>query len=300
MRIGLLTTSFPRADDDIAGAFVLGFARTLAARGHEIEVLGSFSFARLRVTDPKRGNQADGTARAGRRPAPARWTDSARSMAPVFPTTVRTRFAGGGARPFAVLSGARRINRAGVVRAHYDASSRTGASPARFAGGLLGWRRVTRATSRTSPCCTPPTCTCSTEAARTRMDCAAGLARSCGPRFGSVSCKRIAHACSSACPPPRARRSPGASSHVSPMGVDGSRAAPPHEREAARAELSVSWFAALALGRLVSIEAPGCRHPRPAPRPRPSRCSSRAKAPSSAPLAGPRPHACRSDVRFLG
>jgi glycosyltransferase involved in cell wall biosynthesis len=39
MRIGLLTTSFPRTPDDIAGTFVLGFARALAARGHEIEVL---------------------------------------------------------------------------------------------------------------------------------------------------------------------------------------------------------------------------------------------------------------------
>jgi glycosyltransferase involved in cell wall biosynthesis len=39
MRIGLLTTSFPRSEHDIAGAFVLGFARALAAHGHEIEVL---------------------------------------------------------------------------------------------------------------------------------------------------------------------------------------------------------------------------------------------------------------------
>jgi len=39
MRIGLLTTSFPRDDRDIAGAFVLGFGRALAARGHTIDVL---------------------------------------------------------------------------------------------------------------------------------------------------------------------------------------------------------------------------------------------------------------------
>ncbi|HEX4352670.1 MAG TPA: glycosyltransferase, partial [Polyangiales bacterium] len=39
MRIGVLTTSFPRHDEDIAGAFVLGFARALVARGHEIDVL---------------------------------------------------------------------------------------------------------------------------------------------------------------------------------------------------------------------------------------------------------------------
>ncbi len=39
MRIGLLTTSFPRHAEDVAGNFVLGFARALAARGHTIEVL---------------------------------------------------------------------------------------------------------------------------------------------------------------------------------------------------------------------------------------------------------------------
>jgi glycosyltransferase involved in cell wall biosynthesis len=39
VRIGLLTTSFPRHEGDIAGAFVLGFARALAERGHMLEVL---------------------------------------------------------------------------------------------------------------------------------------------------------------------------------------------------------------------------------------------------------------------
>jgi glycosyltransferase involved in cell wall biosynthesis len=39
VRIGLLTTSFPRFEHDIAGCFVLGFARALAERGHRLEVL---------------------------------------------------------------------------------------------------------------------------------------------------------------------------------------------------------------------------------------------------------------------
>jgi len=39
MRVGLLTTSFPRDDRDIAGSFVLGFARALHAQGHAIDVL---------------------------------------------------------------------------------------------------------------------------------------------------------------------------------------------------------------------------------------------------------------------
>lgn len=39
MRIGLLTTGFPRTPDDFAGYFVLGFAQALASHGHRIEVL---------------------------------------------------------------------------------------------------------------------------------------------------------------------------------------------------------------------------------------------------------------------
>lgn len=39
LRIGLLTTSFPRWQGDGPGSFVLGFARALVARGHGVEVL---------------------------------------------------------------------------------------------------------------------------------------------------------------------------------------------------------------------------------------------------------------------
>lgn len=39
MRIGVLTTCFPRDDHDIAGHFVLGSCQALIARGHHIEVL---------------------------------------------------------------------------------------------------------------------------------------------------------------------------------------------------------------------------------------------------------------------
>jgi len=39
MKIGLLTTSFPRFEGDCSGAFVLALARSWAAHGHEIRVL---------------------------------------------------------------------------------------------------------------------------------------------------------------------------------------------------------------------------------------------------------------------
>lgn len=52
MRVGLLTTSFPRFEGDVPGAFVLGFARALVRQGHEVEVL---------APEPDRG--ADGPPR---------------------------------------------------------------------------------------------------------------------------------------------------------------------------------------------------------------------------------------------
>lgn len=39
VRLGLLTTSFPRHDGDGAGHFVRGFSETLCARGHRVDVL---------------------------------------------------------------------------------------------------------------------------------------------------------------------------------------------------------------------------------------------------------------------
>jgi glycosyltransferase involved in cell wall biosynthesis len=47
MRVGLLTTSFPRYEGDIAGQFVLGFARALVARGHDLSVLAPEPHERL-------------------------------------------------------------------------------------------------------------------------------------------------------------------------------------------------------------------------------------------------------------
>ncbi len=41
MRIGVVTTSYPRAPDDPAGAFVRASAQWLAARGHDVEVVAA-------------------------------------------------------------------------------------------------------------------------------------------------------------------------------------------------------------------------------------------------------------------
>jgi glycosyltransferase involved in cell wall biosynthesis len=50
MRIGVLTTSFPRWHEDIPGHFVLGFVRALVTHGHTLEVLAPEP--RERITRP--------------------------------------------------------------------------------------------------------------------------------------------------------------------------------------------------------------------------------------------------------
>jgi hypothetical protein len=39
VRVGVLTTSYPRHDDDAAGAFVAGFTRWLARHVGDVDVL---------------------------------------------------------------------------------------------------------------------------------------------------------------------------------------------------------------------------------------------------------------------
>src|SRR5690348_2455743 len=51
MHIGLLTTSFPRFEGDVAGSFVLGFARALVARGHTLTVLAPEPLDRIEPPD---------------------------------------------------------------------------------------------------------------------------------------------------------------------------------------------------------------------------------------------------------
>ncbi|MDB4988598.1 MAG: hypothetical protein JWN04_3776 [Myxococcaceae bacterium] len=56
MRIGLLTTSFPRSADDVPGQFVRGFARALTARGHQVDVLAPAPLERQYVDPPHEPN----------------------------------------------------------------------------------------------------------------------------------------------------------------------------------------------------------------------------------------------------
>jgi glycosyltransferase involved in cell wall biosynthesis len=71
MRVGVLTTSWPRPDDEAAGGFVAGFARWLAAHVGDVEVLRA---------DPRRPLFADGGAPLHLRD-PRRWSDAARFTA---------------------------------------------------------------------------------------------------------------------------------------------------------------------------------------------------------------------------
>jgi glycosyltransferase involved in cell wall biosynthesis len=66
VRIGVLTTSWPRPDDEAAGGFVAGFARWLAAHVGDVEVLRA---------DPRRPLFADGGAPSRLRD-PRRWGEA--------------------------------------------------------------------------------------------------------------------------------------------------------------------------------------------------------------------------------
>ena len=58
MRIGVLTTSFPRYAGDVPGQFVHGFAAALAGRGHTLDVLAPEpSERRSAPGDPGRANR---------------------------------------------------------------------------------------------------------------------------------------------------------------------------------------------------------------------------------------------------
>lgn len=59
MKIGLLTTSFPRYPGDVAGNFVLGFARALHQHGHHVEVLAPEPRERCELQSCSVGAAAD-------------------------------------------------------------------------------------------------------------------------------------------------------------------------------------------------------------------------------------------------
>jgi glycosyltransferase involved in cell wall biosynthesis len=95
MRIGVVTTSYPRSPGDFAGAFVAGFARWLTRQGHRVEVIAAGA--------PSPDGDADGDIPVARVPtgadlfyeegAPDRlersWT--ARLRAPIFTAALTAR-----------------------------------------------------------------------------------------------------------------------------------------------------------------------------------------------------------------
>jgi glycosyltransferase involved in cell wall biosynthesis len=57
MRLGVITTSYPRHRDDPAGSFVAGLARALVVAGHEVEVLAAAGEEPEGPPDPEAGDQ---------------------------------------------------------------------------------------------------------------------------------------------------------------------------------------------------------------------------------------------------
>ena len=82
LRIGIVTTSFPKVDGDIPGSFVYEMARALVRRGHQLEIV---------TPEPKENTTWNDI-------PPARWMDSMRvkSVPYVRPRSLQTLFYGSG------------------------------------------------------------------------------------------------------------------------------------------------------------------------------------------------------------
>ncbi|MCZ7679549.1 MAG: glycosyltransferase family 4 protein [Sandaracinaceae bacterium] len=193
MRIGLLTTSYPRHEDDLAGIFVRGFARALASQGHAVEVLAP------EPLEDRPPLEDEGVS--------VRFVPYARprGLARTFygagvPRQRAARSAGVAGPPH--LPAPARARRAGSPRGLRRAREPLGAPPAR-------WRRApSAAIARTSRSCTRRTCTSCGACPSAR----AGLARSAAaPRSCSSRPPRCAPSCSRGSPPsfaPTSRAAP--------------------------------------------------------------------------------------------
>lgn len=233
MRLGLVTTSFPRFDGDIAGSFVLGFARALAERGHEVHVLapepahrhGSGQWPGIRVEHvpyvrPRALSRTfygagvpdnlrrDPLAWVGLATFPvALWRRAARSLAPC------DAIASHWALPSALVAGAVRGERPHLAVLH---SADVHALCTLPMGPALA-RRVARGAT-------------------------ALLFVSTDHRDRFLSLL-----------PPVARAHVASRCHVSPMGIDAPSSSPGGKREARR-RLGLGRFTVLSMGRLVPIK----------------------------------------------
>jgi len=232
MRVGLLTTSFPRFEGDPAGAFVLGFARALASRGHAVEVLAPEPAERI---EPPRWPGVD-----------VRWIPYLRPRAlertfygaGVPDNLMRDPCAWLGPAPFTLSL----LREAFSARASWDAIATHWALPSGIVGAIVRERRPHLAVLHSADLY-----------ALTATPAAAPLARLIVSGSSALWFVCEAHRERLlALLPPSLRDDARPRCFVSPMGIDPPE--PVGARDDLRAQLSLQRHTLLCLGRLVRVK----------------------------------------------
>jgi glycosyltransferase involved in cell wall biosynthesis len=236
MKIGLLTTSFPRCDADVPGAFVLGFARALCARGHRLTVLAPEPCEPEFVTPP---SFAGIDLHWVRYLAP-RSLERTFYGAGVLDNLRRDPRAALGLAPFVVALTAEALRRA----RGWDAVVSHWALPCALIAGQLGLRHLAVLHSAD---------VFLLERLPLRRRLALRIAHGADELLFS---SRALRARFLALLRPLERADVGARCHVCAMGIEPSAPAP--ERNALRQQLGLSHFSVLSLGRLIALK--GLKH----------------------------------------
>jgi glycosyltransferase involved in cell wall biosynthesis len=244
VRIGLLTTSFPRFEGDVPGQFVLGFARALAREGHRVEVLAPEP-AEVRPL-PRFETPARGS--TGFAPVALRWVPYLR------PRALQRTFYGAGVldnlardpRAFLGLAPFPLALRAAALRhgERWDALESHWALPCALVAGSVTGGRPHLAVLHSGDVAL-------LERLPGRRALARRIARGAGAMLFS---SRDLRARFLALLDPLERGERAGSMHVCAMGIAPPDAGPSPARDTLRHELSLSGFTLLSLGRLVPIK----------------------------------------------
>jgi glycosyltransferase involved in cell wall biosynthesis len=230
MKIGLLTTGFPRFEGDCSGSFLLSLARGVVEHGHEVRVL---------APEPRRD-----------RPAP-RWPGIEVSWVPYArPRPLQQTFYGSGAPDNLRLKPARWAGAASFAAALYHASERQLADCDALVSSWCvpsGWVASKTAAGRAHLCI----CHATDIRWLSRMPGGGAVAR--GIAAGATSMWFLSDPLRDRFFETAGLHASTVASHVGPMPIEPSQALP-ESRSELRRRLGIDGFTLLCLGRLVPIK----------------------------------------------
>lgn len=230
MKIGLLTTGFPRFDGDCAGSFLLTLARGVVERGHTLRVL---------APEPRH-----------RRPAP-RWPGIEVSWVPYArPRTLQQTFYGSGAPDNLRLRPVRWAGAASFAAALYRASERQLADCDALISSWCvpsGWAASKTAEGRAH------LCICHATDVRWLSKMPRGRAFARGIAAGATSMWFLSNTLRERFFETAGLHPSTVPAHVGPMPVEPPRALP-ESRSDLRHRLGMHGFTVLCLGRLVPVK----------------------------------------------